>query len=72
MKRKLLLVVFVLVGAVLAWKRPEIGGWTFILLGVLIYLNMIFRQQWWSGLIIGGVPLLAGILFLLEGFKKVK
>jgi hypothetical protein len=31
---------------------------------------MIFRQQWWGGIIVGGLPLLTGILFLIEGFRK--
>jgi hypothetical protein len=31
---------------------------------------MIFRQQWWGGIIIGGIPLLTGILFLMERFRK--
>ena len=66
----LILTLIVLGGTILAWKRPNIGGWIFILLGLLIYLNTIFRQQWWGGIIIGGVPLLTGILFLMEGFRK--
>lgn len=31
---------------------------------------MFLRQQWWGGIIIGGIPLLTGILFLMEGFRK--
>jgi hypothetical protein len=33
---------------------------------------MALYAQPWSGLIIGGVPLLTGILFLVEGFRKNK
>jgi len=60
----LIITLIFLGGTILAWKKPKIGGWIFILLGLLIYLNMIFRQQWWGGIIIGGIPLLTGILFL--------
>jgi len=66
----LLMTLIALGATILAWKRPKIGGWIFVLLGLLIYLNMIFRQQWWGGIIIGGIPLLTGILFLMEGFRK--
>jgi uncharacterized membrane protein SirB2 len=66
----LIITLIVLGGTILAWKRPKIGGWIFILLGLLIYLNTIFRQQWWGGIIIGGIPLLTGILFLMERFRK--
>jgi len=60
-----------LLAAVIAWKRPGIGGWIFIAFGIR-YLLGIFNSHWWGGLIIGGVPLLAGILFLVEGLKKNK
>jgi len=66
----LIITLIVLGATILAWKRSKIGGWIFILLGLLIYLNLIFRQQWWGGIIIGGIPLLTGILFLTEGFRK--
>jgi len=66
----LIITLIVLGGIILAWKRPKIGSWIFILLGLLIYLNMIFRQQWWGGIIIGGIHLLTGTLFLMEGFRK--
>lgn len=54
---------------ILAWKRLKFGGLIFVLLG-LTYLLLIFRQQWRDGIIICGVPLLTGILFLAEGFRK--
>jgi len=66
----LIITLIVLGGTILAWKRPKIGGWIFILLGLLVYLNMIFRPQWWGVIIIGGILLLTGILFLMEGFRK--
>ncbi len=65
-----LLVALVALGAtIIAWKWPKIGGWIFIIFG-LLFLSMAFRSQYWGGLIIGGVPLLTGILFLIEGFRK--
>ena len=66
-----LLVTLIALGAtILAWKRPQIGGWIFVLLG-LRFLLMIFREQsWTNSIIIGGIPLLTGILFLTEGFRK--
>jgi len=65
----LLMALSALGATVLAWKRPKLGGWIFVLLGLTFFL-LIFRQQLWNGIIIGGVPLLSGILFLVEGFRK--
>jgi hypothetical protein len=65
----LLMTLIALGATILAWKRPKIGGWIFVLLG-LKYLLLIFRQQWWNGIIVGGILLLTGILFLIEGFRK--
>lgn len=65
----LLMTLIALGATILAWKRPKIGGWIFVLLG-LKYLLLIFRQQWWNGIIVGGILLLTGILFLMEGFRK--
>ena len=68
-----LLVALVALGAAIAaWKWPKIGGWVFILFGLKFLLPMALYAQPWSGLIIGGVPLLTGILFLVEGFRKNK
>lgn len=65
----LLLLLIVLVFAIVAWKWPKVGGWFFVLMGCY-YLFLIFQSQWWGGVVIGGLPLLTGILFLVEGFKK--
>jgi hypothetical protein len=69
-----LLVALVTLGAAItAWKWPKIGGWFFILFGLKFLLPMVFyNAQPWIGLIIDGVPLLTGILFLVEGFRKNK
>jgi len=55
---------------ILAWKRPKIGGWIFVLLGLGLMYLLFFRQQWRDGIIVGGILLLTGILFLIEGFRK--
>ncbi len=65
----LLMVLIALGATILTWKRPQIGGWIFVLLGFK-YLLLIFRQFWWGSIIIGGILLLISILFLIEGFKK--
>jgi hypothetical protein len=64
-----LVTIIVLGITVVAWKWPKIGSWFFIVLGVY-YLVVVFNDEWWNGLIIGIIPLLTGILFLIEGFKK--
>lgn len=64
-----LLALVALLAAIIAWNRPGIGGWIFVSFGIY-YLLGIFNSHWWGGLIIGGVPLLAGILFLAEALGK--
>lgn len=65
------LFVLVMVGVTaLAWKYPNIGGWIFVIGGFL--LGLILRPWPWSGLIIGGVIMISGVLFLLEYFKGKK
>jgi len=54
----------------LAWKKPKIGGWVFIVFD-LWYFKGIMTNEWLMSLIIGGVPLITGILFLIQGFKKI-
>lgn len=50
---------------VLAWKKPHIGGWIFILLGGL-YLIGNFNSHYSSLIIFAGLPILTGILFLVK------
>lgn len=65
-------VALIALGAtILAWKRPQVGGWLFVAFGIY-YLSMAFNSWEWTGLLVGGVPLLTGILFLVEGFGKKK
>jgi len=58
---------------IIAWKKPELGGWIFIVVGILF--GLFFHSPWWNGLLIGGGPIIIGILFLLadpkESLKKV-
>lgn len=63
-----LLALAVLIITLASWKWPKIGGWIFIVFG-LRYLLSASGLQWWL-FIIGGIPLIVGILFLIEGFKK--
>ena len=65
----LLLALVFLVFTLVAWKWPKIGGWFFVLAGGY-YLFLVIKEYWWGGIAIGGVPLLTGIVFLLEGFRK--
>lgn len=66
-----LLSFIVLIVAILSWKKPKIGGCIFIVFGFW-YLFSVFNSGWYSGLIVSGVPLVTGALFLIEGFKKNK
>ncbi len=60
------LLVFALI---LAWKKQVIGGIIFILLG-FAYLLFAHNQHWSAYLIIAGIPMLIGFLFVIEYFQK--
>ena len=65
-----LIIALIALGAtILAWKKPKIGGWIFIIFG-LWYFKGIMANEWLISLLIGGIPLITGILFLIDGFKK--
>jgi len=64
-----LIVLIAIIATVIAWKWPKVGGFIFILFG-LLFLTVVVRGEVFSGLIFGGILTLAGILFLIEGFKK--
>ncbi|MFA5743112.1 MAG: hypothetical protein WCX77_02980 [Candidatus Paceibacterota bacterium] len=66
-----LLAFVALLIAITAWKWPGIGGWIFVIFGAG-YLAKVFNSNWQTGLIVGGIPLLAGILFLVEWLGKRK
>lgn len=59
-----ILALVVLLVAITAWKLPKIGGFVFIALGIFFFF--FFYPFWWNGLIIGGLPLMTGFLFLRE------
>lgn len=65
----LVLTLGVLAVTIIAWTSPKIGGWFFLIFGI-VYLTDVFESQMLTALLVGGVPLLTGILFLIEGFKK--
>jgi hypothetical protein len=60
----LILTLIVLVVAITSFKWPKIGGWIFIVLGLAFMV--FFWSKDWNSIIIGGVPLITGILFLAE------
>lgn len=51
-----------LIITIVSWKKPIIGSWFFVVAG------LFFLFGTGSNIIIGIVPLLTGILFLIEGF----
>ncbi|MFA7654101.1 MAG: hypothetical protein WCX97_03615 [Candidatus Magasanikbacteria bacterium] len=63
----LALVVGLLV--VFTWRHPKVGGWVFVAMGVWHWWSVV-RAGWYSGLFLGSVPILIGVLFLVEGFRK--
>jgi hypothetical protein len=54
----------------LAWKKEKIGGIIFILLSIVFTIFFKTYTNIFSILTITGVPLLIGILFLVNHFKK--
>lgn len=66
----LLQTTIVLLISLASWKWPKIGGWFFVALG--LFLMFFFSPFIWTGLLIGGVVLLTGVLFVLEGFTHSK
>jgi hypothetical protein len=60
----LALTLVVLAISAIAWKWPKIGGWLFIAFGFWLAL---FLKQGFNSLVIGGVPIITGFLFLIQG-----
>jgi hypothetical protein len=56
----LVITAIMLLATILAWKKPKVGSWFFILAGIYFI----------KGLFLSIPLLLAGILFLIEGFRK--
>lgn len=52
-----------------AWKKPKIGGWLFVLFGLFCLVFLGAKSG--TGIAIALVPFVAGLLFLSEAtFKK--
>ena len=72
-----ILTLIALGATILAWKRPKIGGWPFIAFGIF-YISQIMAIAIREGRIgqefglniIGIIPLITGVLFLIDGYKK--
>jgi hypothetical protein len=56
----------VVAATAIAWKRGVIGGVLFILIGAA-YVFQTFYNGWELALTFGGLPILTGVLFILEG-----
>jgi len=59
----LLLALVVLAITIIAWKKPKLGGGIYILFGVGLLLVSRFNP---SSLLIAIVPIITGVLFLLQ------
>lgn len=53
---------------IVAWKKPKIGGWLFVLFG--IFCLVFLGANSGIGLVIALTPLVTGLLFLSEAFFK--
>lgn len=60
--------LFLLAAIITAWRRPKMGGWIWLFVGLLF--TIFFRPFWINGLVIGICPLLSGLLFLVEGYRN--
>lgn len=69
-----ILALVAVMATVIAWKWPKIGGWIFVIVGLIPTWEVIKSSSpvYWHEILIGAVPLLTGILFLIEGFQKPK
>jgi uncharacterized membrane protein HdeD (DUF308 family) len=70
-----ILAIVILAVTIIAWKWPKVGGWIFVVVGLVPTWEVIKSPDssaFWSQLLIGIVPLLTGVLFLIEGFQKPK
>ncbi|MFC1622520.1 hypothetical protein ACFL1Y_00800 [Patescibacteria group bacterium] len=62
---------FVLIGLlILSWKKEKLGGWLFILLGLIFTVFFKTYIEWQIFALISGPPLLVGILFLISSKNK--
>lgn len=63
----LIITLIVLIPTIIAWKNPRVGGWLFVLLGILAMFFV--RPPVYNGLIFGGVFFLTSALFIADGRK---
>lgn len=61
-----------IVALVVAWRCEKIGGWLFILIGVVFTVFFDTYEDIMTFLIISGPLFLVGILFLVSGYRKSK
>ena len=54
---------------VISWFRADIGGLLFIALGLLFSILGAGRIPWWIILMLGGLAILVGVLFLIGYFN---
>lgn len=62
--------IVLLIILILSWKKPKIGGWTFIILGVAFTIYFNTYRQWQTFLLISLPLFLVGILFFLSTKSK--
>ena len=64
----LLTILVPLIITVLAWKKPNIGGWMFFGIGLFLALQVNLNDL--NEAIFSLMPLITGLLFLIEGYFK--
>ena len=60
-----LLALVALTFTIFTWKKPKIGGWIFVSFGVW-YMFSVIRAGWYGGLFLGSIPIVTGMLFIIE------
>jgi TctA family transporter len=62
----------ILIILAIAWRRERIGGFLFIVLGVLYIALFWDPSRWPAYLIISGPLFLTGLLFIFDGYYREK
>jgi hypothetical protein len=65
----LAITLVVVAATIVAWRWPKFGGWFWLLIGLSVWELNIRRGNVGPALIVGGLPFLTGVLFLIEGFR---
>ncbi len=58
-----------LAAAAVAWRRPMLGGWLLLGLGVALTLFFGTYRHFWGFMVVTLPLLIMGTLFFLEGFR---